>query len=254
MAEAITITNATPNLAKQDWLARRDTTLETARGYAAINDETVADAVGTVIQQLQKLAKQLDDNRKELTRPLDAAKKQLTSQQKELQAPIDAEYTRLRAMLGDYATRKAQEREEAERAARQAEAEARMLAEEEARKAAEEAAKEAEKQAKIAEVFGISATQAQPQPQAEQLPPPPPVVTAVPVPIVPEKTIVAGMKQVTVITWEIVNPAELDRKFLSPDEKKIRAFADDIKKNGLDPEAIAEPGIVFHKEIRMDVK
>ena len=127
-----------------------------------------------------------------------------------------------------------------------------MLAEEEARKAAEEAAKEAEKQAKIAEVFGVAANQ--PQPQAEQLPPPPPVVTAVPVPIVPEKTIVAGMKQVTVITWEIVNPAELDRKFLSPDEKKIRAFADDIKKNGLDPEAIAEPGIVFHKEIRMDVK
>lgn len=250
--QQLTITNATPNLAKQDWLARRDTTIETARGYAAINDETVADAVGTVIQQLQKLTKQLDDNRKELTRPLDAAKKQLTSQQKELQAPIDAEYTRLRAMLGEFATRKAQEREEAERAARQAEAEARMLAEDEARKAVEEAAKEAEKQAKIAEVFGISATQA--QPQAEQLPPPPPVVTAVPVPIVPEKTIVAGMKQVTVITWEIVNPAELDRKFLSPDEKKIRAFADDIKKNGLDPEAIAEPGIVFHKEIRMDVK
>lgn len=250
--QQLAITNATPNLAKQDWLARRDTALETARGYAAINDEAVADAVGAVIQSLQKLTKQLDDNRKELTRPLDAAKKQLTSQQKELQAPLDAEYTRLRAMLGEFATRKVQEREEAERAARQAEAEARMLAEEEARKAAEEAKKEAEKQAKIAEVFGISATQ--PQPQAEQLPPPPSVVTAVPVPIVPEKTIVAGMKQVTVITWEIVNPAELDRKFLSPDEKKIRAFADDIKKNGLDPEAIAEPGIVFHKEIRMDVK
>ena len=252
MAEAITITNATPNLAKQDWLARRDTVVETAKGYAAVNDEAVADAVGTVIQQLQKLAKQLDDNRKELTRPLDAAKKQLTSQQKELQAPIDAEYTRLRSMLGEYATRKAQEREEAERAARQAEAEARLLAEEEARKAAEEAAKEAEKQAKIAEVFGVAANQ--PQPQAEQLPPSPPVVAAVPVPIVPEKTIVAGMKQVAVITWEIVNPAELDRKFLSPDEKKIRAFADDIKRNSLDPEAIAEPGIVFHKEIRMDVK
>lgn len=244
----LTITNATPNLAKQDWLTRRDTALETAKGYAAINDEAVADAVGAVIQQLQKLTKQLDDNRKELTRPLDAAKKQLTSQQKELQAPIDAEYSRLRSMLGEYATKKAQEREEAERARRQAEAEAQMLAEEEARKAAEEAAK----QAKIAEVFGVSANQ--PQPQAEQLPPPPPVVTAIPVPIVPEKTIVAGMKQVVVITYEITDPSKLDRKFLSPDERKIRAFADDIKKNGLDPEAIAEPGIVFRKEIRMDVK
>ena len=251
MAEAITITNATPNLAKQDWMARRDTALETARGYASVNDEAVADAVGAVIQQLQKLNKQLDDNRKELTRPLDAVKKQLTSQQKELQAPIDAEYTRLRAMLGEYATKKAQEREEAERAARQAEAEARLLAEEEARKAAEEAAKEAEKQAKIAEVFGISATQAQAQPQAEQLPPPPVVI---PTPIVPEKTIIADMKQVVVITYEITDPSKLDRKFLSPDERKIRAFADDIKKNSLDPEAIVEPGIVFHKEIRMDVK
>lgn len=249
--QQIAITNATPNLAKQDWLVRRDTALETAKGYAAINDEAVADAVGEVIQRLQKLTKQLDDNRKELTRPLDAAKKQLTSQQKELQAPIDAEYTRLRAMLGEFATRKAQEREEAERAARQAEAEARLLAEEEAQKAAEESAKEAEKQAKIAEVFGISATQAQPQPQAEQLPPPPVVI---PTPIVPEKTIVAGMKQVTVITWEITDPSKLDRKFLSPDERKIRAFADDIKKNGLDAEAIVEPGIVFRKEIRMDVK
>jgi hypothetical protein len=77
---------------------------------------------------------------------------------------------------------------------------------------------------------------------------------AVPVPIVPEKTIVAGMKQVSVITWEITDAAKLDRKFLSPDERKIRAFADDVKKNGIDPEAINEPGIVFHKEIRMDVK
>ena len=249
--QQLTITNATPNLAKQDWLARRDTVVETAKGYTSINDDNMADAIGEVIQRLQKLTKQLDDNRKELTRPLDAAKKQLTSQQKELQAPIDAEYTRLRSMLGEYATKKAQEREEAERAARQAEAEARMLAEEEARKAAEEAAKEAEKQAKIAEVFGIPATQAQPQPQAEQLPPPPVVI---PTPIVPEKTIVAGMKQVVVITYEITDPSKLDRKFLSPDERKIRAFADDIKKNGIDAEAIVEPGIVFRKEIRMDVK
>jgi ABC-type transporter Mla subunit MlaD len=244
--KAVTITNATPNLARQDWIDRRNVTVETARGYVSINDDNVADAIGEVIQRLQKLTKQLDDNRKELTRPLDAAKKQLTSQQKELQAPIDAEYTRLRGLLGEYATKKAQEREEAERARRQAEAEAQMLAEEEARKAAEEAAK----QAKIAEVFGVSAN----QPQTEQLPPPPPQVVAVPVPIVPEKTIVAGMKQVTIITWEITDPSKLDRKFLSPDERKIRAFADDVKKNGIDPEAINEPGIVFHKEIRMDVK
>ena len=244
--KAITIANATPNLARQEWIDRRNTTLETAKGYAAINDDNVADAVGEVIQRLQKLTKQLDDNRKELTRPLDAAKKQLTSQQKELQAPIDAEYTRLRGLLGEYATKKAQEREEAERARRQAEAEAQMLAEEEARKAAEEAAK----QAKIAEVFGVSAN----QPQAEQLPPPPPQVVAVPVPIVPAKTIVAGMKQVVVSTWEITDPSKLDRKFLSPDECKIRAFADDVKKNGIDPEALNEPGITFHKEIRMDVK
>ena len=244
MSEAITITNATPNLAKQDWLACRDYALETAKGYIAVNNDAIADAIGEVIQTLQKLTKQLDDSRKELTRPLDAAKKQLTSQQKELAAPIEAEYSRLRAMLGDYATRKAAEREEAERAVRQAEAEARLLAEEEARKAAEEAQKRA---AAIEDVFGVK--------PAEQLPPPPASIPIpAPTPIIPKKTIVAGMKQVVVIAWEITNPNELDRKFLSPDEKKIRAFADDIKKNGLDPEAIVENGIVFHKEIRMDVK
>lgn len=242
MSEAITTTSQ-PNLARQDWINRRNTVVETARGYAAINDDNVADAVGEVIQKLQKLTKQLDDARKDLTRPLDAAKKQLTSQQKELAAPIEAEYTRLRGILGDYATRKAQEREEAERAARQAEAEARLLAEEEARKAAEEAQKRA---AAIEDVFGVK--------PAEQLPPPPASIPIpAPTPIIPEKTI-AGMKQVAVITWEITNPNELDRKFLSPDDKKIRAFADDIKRNGLDPEAIIENGIVFHKEIRMDVK
>lgn len=244
MSEAIITTNNQPNLARQDWIDRRNTTLETAKSYAVINDEAMADAVGEVIQRLQKLTKQLDDARKELTRPLDIAKKQLTSQQKELQAPIDAEYTRLRGMLGEYATRKAQEREEAERAARQAEAEARLLAEEEARKAAEEAQKRA---AAIEDVFGV-------KPAEQPVQPPPPAPVVAPTPIIPEKTIVAGMKQVTIITWEITNPNELDRKFLSPDERKIRAFADDIKKNGLDPEAIIENGIVFHKEIRMDVK
>lgn len=244
MSEAITTTNNQPNLARQDWIDRRNTVVETARGYAAINNDNVADAVGEVIQKLQKLTKQLDDARKDLTRPLDAAKKQLTSQQKKLVAPIEAEYTRLRGMLGDYATRKAAEREEAERAARQAEAEARLLAEEEARKATEEAQKRA---AAIEDVFGV-------KPAEQPVQPPPPAPITVPTPIIPEKTIVAGMKQVAVITWEITNPAELDRKFLSPDEKKIRAFAEDIKKNGLDPEAIIENGIVFHKEIRMDVK
>lgn len=243
MSEAITTTNQ-PNLAKQDWIACRDYALETAKGYTAVNNDAIADAIGEVIQTFQKLTKQLDDSRRELTRPLDAAKKQLTAQQKELAAPIEAEYTRLRGMLGDYATRKAAEREEAERAARQAEAEARLLAEEEARKAAEEAQKRA---TAIEDVFGVK------QP-AEQPVQPPPVSVVAPTPVIPEKTIVAGMKQVAVITWEITNPNELDRKFLSPDEKKIRAFADDIKKNGLDPEAIIENGIVFHKEIRMDVK
>jgi ABC-type transporter Mla subunit MlaD len=243
MSEALQTTSQ-PNLARQDWIDRRNTVVETARGYVAINNDNVADAVGEVIQKLQKLTKQLDDARKNLTRPLDAAKKQLTTQQKELAAPIEAEYTRLRGMLGDYATRKAAEREEAERAARQAEAEARLLAEEEARKATEEAQKRA---AAIEDVFGVKT--------AEQLPPPPTSIPVpVPTPIIPEKTIVAGMKQVAIVTWEITNPAELDRKFLSPDEKKIRAFADDAKKNGIDIEAINEPGIVFRKEIRMDVK
>ena len=194
MSEALQTTSQ-PNLARQDWIDRRNTVVETARGYAAINNDNVADAVGEVIQKLQKLTKQLDDARKDLTRPLDAAKKQLTSQQKKLVAPIEAEYTRLRGMLGDYATRKAAEREEAERAARQAEAKTRLLAEEEARKATEEA----RNAPPPLRMFSASNRQRPVQP-------PPPAPITVPTPIIPEKTIVAGMKQVAVITWEILLP------------------------------------------------
>ena len=229
MSESLT-TQQQISLAKKDWLQKRDNLLDYCKKFSAIETETIADEVGLILPQLQKLTKVLDDARKELTRPLDAAKKQLTTQQKELADPIDKEYARLRGLLGEYATQKAKEREEAERAARQAEAEAQMLANEETRK-----------KAQIEDVFGIKAE--------EQTAP-----LAVPTPIVPEKAIITGMKQVAIATWEIINPAELDRKFLSPDEKKIRAFADDAKKSGIDVEALNEPGIVFYKEIRMDVK
>ena len=50
MSEALQTTSQ-PNLARQDWIDRRNTVVETARGYVAINNDNVADAVGEVIER-----------------------------------------------------------------------------------------------------------------------------------------------------------------------------------------------------------
>lgn len=61
-------------------------------------------------------------------------------------------------------------------------------------------------------------------------------------------------RQVVVYTFEITDPMKLDRKFLSPDEKKIRAFVQYLKAQGVDPETVSEPGLTIRKEIRIDSK
>lgn len=61
-------------------------------------------------------------------------------------------------------------------------------------------------------------------------------------------------RQVVVYTFEITDPMKLDRKFLSPDEKKIRAFVQYLKAQGVDPDTVSEPGLAIRKEIRIDSK
>ena len=61
-------------------------------------------------------------------------------------------------------------------------------------------------------------------------------------------------RQVVVYSFEVTDPTKLDRKFLSPDEKKIRAFVQYLKAQGVDPETVSEPGLAIRKEIRIDSK
>jgi len=77
---------------------------------------------------------------------------------------------------------------------------------------------------------------------------------AVAVPKVDKMATSAGVKQVEVVTFTVVDPEKVDRKFMSVDESKIRAYCQFIKKMGQRAEEVHEPGIVFRTEIRIDGK
>ena len=58
-----------------------------------------------------------------------------------------------------------------------------------------------------------------------------------------------GRKQVVSYDFEVIDATLLDRKFMSVDEKKIRAFLQYAKAQGIDAEAITEPGLKVKKSI-----
>lgn len=63
-----------------------------------------------------------------------------------------------------------------------------------------------------------------------------------------------AVRTVTVWDFEITDETKLDRKFLSPDMAKIRAFVQFAKTQGMDPAAIMEPGLRISKTVRVDGK
>lgn len=73
-------------------------------------------------------------------------------------------------------------------------------------------------------------------------------------PMVDDKLASGAIKQVIVYTFEIVDEAKLDRKFLSADETKIRAFCQYLKSMKVDPSTVQEPGLIIKKEVRIDGK
>lgn len=229
MEEAVTIRKQ--ELAVAEWKGEQERALAAAAAIGAVNSDAEFDQAGQLINVCSHLCKQLESERKKLTAPLDAIKKDIMAQEKALSNPLIAEQTRLRSLANSYATRKAAEREAAERAAREAAAEA-----------AAKAAEQAELQAKAREAFGAFGDAGDvPVPQA-------------PTVIVPEQPKSSSVRQVAVITFEITDANALDRKFLSPDEGKIRAFCQYVKNMGIDPDTINEPGLKIKKEIRIDSK
>lgn len=63
-----------------------------------------------------------------------------------------------------------------------------------------------------------------------------------------------AVRQTTVWEFEVTDESKLDRKFLSADERKIRAFVQFAKTQGIDPASIMEPGLRIYKTVRIDGK
>ena len=216
-------------LAVPHWMQARQLALQAAETITAIETDLDYGQAGEAINAFSHLIKDLEVERKKLTAPIDAVKKEIMAQEKELAAPMAAEQNRLRALANAYATKKAAEREAALKAAQEA--------------AAEAAARRAAMEEEAAQAFGGASVV--PEPAEGQ---------AV-APFVPEAAPKsASIRQVAVYTYEIVDASKLDRKFLSVDESKIRAFCNYLKQMGVDPATVEEPGLVIKKEIRIDSK
>ncbi|HQL08018.1 MAG TPA: hypothetical protein PLE35_00355 [Lentisphaeria bacterium] len=214
-----------------DWVTKRDEIVAAAAEIVTVADNDDFEAATAAIAKLAKHRKELDAARKAITGRLDDVKKEIMAQERTLAGSIEAEYNRLRAAAGDYATRLERERAEAERARREAEAEAAMKAE-------AEAAAQVDNAERARSLFGADAVAAAAVPVAPVMP------------VVPDRAYAAGgRKQVVTYDFEVIDATLLDRKFLSVDEKKIRAFLQYAKAQGIDAEAITEPGLKVKKSI-----
>ena len=257
--EAAIIKLEQADLARQDWIATRDELLAAAGAIVEIADHGTYEAATQQVTELRRHRKDLADHRLSITRQFDDLKRQFMTQEKELGDELDAEQDRLKKIAGEYATRIARERAEAERKRQEAEAAA-ALAAAEAAAEAERKRQKAERAAEAAVAAGeppprtpeqiaheLFGTDAPPQPEPE----PAPEVPAMPVvPEAPAATrAAAGVRQVKVYKFEIVDPTALDHKFLSPDEQKVRAFVQYCKSQGIAPEAIMEPGLRVWEEV-----
>lgn len=214
-----------------DWVTRRDEIVAAAAEIVIVADNDDFEAATAAIAKLAKHRKELDAARKSITGRLDDVKKEIMAQERTLAGSIEAEYNRLRAAASDYATRLEHERAEAERARREAEAEAAMKAEAEAAALVDNADR-------ARSLFGSDAVAAAAVPVAPVLP------------VVPDRAYAAGgRKQVVTYDFEVIDASVLDRKFMSVDEKKIRAFLQYAKAQGIDAAAISEPGLRVKKSI-----
>lgn len=219
-----------------DWVTKRDEIVAAAAEIVTVADNADFESATAVIAKLAKHRKELDAARKAITGRLDDVKKEIMAQERGLAGGLEAEYNRLRAAAGEYATRLERERAAAERARQQAEAEAAMKAE-------AEAAARASEESRARSLFGADAVASGPTTQAA-------AEIAVPMPVVPDRAYAAGgRKQVVTYDFEVIDASILDRKFLSVNDAKIRSFLQFAKAQGIEPEAIAEPGLKVTKSV-----
>lgn len=216
-------------------LLRKTDLLTTAATITEINDKNVNNA-SNFVKQIDIFLKSVKNERLAFTRKLDEVKKQFMSKEHELCDELTNAKTTIQGLISAYLTEKERQRIEAEKERARLEAEAEL--------ARQEAEEKARQDAEIASMFGNNAPQETP-------PPPPPEMP--PLPIV-EKTVVSNVRQVKVARWNITDASKLPREFLSVDESKIRAFANDKMKAGIDLKSIQIDGIEFFEEISAQLR
>jgi hypothetical protein len=209
--------------------------LTTAATITEINDRNVNNA-SNFVKQIDTFLKSVKNERLAFTRKLDEVKKQFMSKEHELCDELTNAKTTIQGLISAYLTEKERQRIEAEKERAMLEAEAEL--------AQQEAEEKVRQDAEIASMFGNNAPQETP-------PPPPPEMP--PLPIV-EKTVVSNVRQVKVARWNITDASKLPREFLSVDESKIRAFANDKMKAGIDLKSIQIDGIEFFEEISAQLR
>ncbi len=202
------------------WKNNRDAVLQEAGALAKIENQQDYDNGTAIMAKINQLIKDLEKERKSLTAPLDKIKKEIMGQEKALVKDLDTAHYRLRVSCGEYYTNLQRERELAEQ-----------------RKQAEEAERQMQNQT-VADLFGAESA----------------AIKATPKVIVPTRATSENAKAVEVWDFAITDETKLDRKFLSPDPSKIRAFLQYAKKMGQDPETLSEPGLKITKSFRIDGK
>lgn len=216
-------------------LLRKTDLLTTAATITEINDRNVNNA-SNFVKQIDIFLKSVKNERLAFTRKLDEVKKQFMSKEHELCDELTNAKTTIQGLISAYLTEKERQRIEAERERARLEAEAEL--------ARQEAEEKARQDAEIASMFGNNAPQETPPPTPQEMPP---------LPIV-EKTVVSNVRQVKVARWNITDASKLPREFLSVDEAKIRAFANDKMKAGIDLKSIQIDGIEFFEEISAQLR
>ena len=200
----------------------RNKLLESLPTIEAVTDDN-AQEIGKLVKSVDSYCKKVKNERLSLTRRIDALKKAFMDKEHELTDQLIAWKNNALQLTTIYTTEKERARIEAEKA----------KAIEEAEKAMEE-----ERKAALASAFG----QVAPPPQAET----PPPVEILP----PEKTKVANLRQIKTARFEITDEKKIPRQFLSVDERKIKQYADDAMKQGIELETLQVDGIRFFTEIK----
>lgn len=208
--------------------------LDVAQAYV-IDSPEMAAAAADELGSIKAKAKQLDDLRMSMTRPLDEAKKRIMDLFRGPQLKLAAAEETIKKAIGVYQTEERRKAEELRKAAEEVARKERERLAEEARQAAEAA--------KAAAAAGDEEAAAQASMQAAVLAAEAEVVEHLAPAVVEAPVKLAGVSTRTDWDFEITDEAAIPREFLVVDDKKIRAYVKAMKSDA------KIPGVrVFTKE------